>query len=83
MRTTRETVTFDHPFSLMAVDDLQPAGTYMIDIDEELIEGLSFLAYRRIATTIYLPLHQGNHASVQAVRVDPWELPAAHEEPPA
>ena len=60
MRTTRETVTFDHPFSLMAVDDLQPAGTYTIDIDEELIEGLSFLAYRRVATTIYLPLIQGN-----------------------
>ena len=39
MRTTRETVTFNHPFSLMAVDDLQPAGAYMIDIDEELIEG--------------------------------------------
>jgi hypothetical protein len=84
MRTTRETVTFDHPFSLMAVDDVQPAGTYMIDIDEELIEGLSFLAYRRIATTIYLPLHQGSHGSVQAaVRVDPRELTAAHEEPPA
>jgi hypothetical protein len=83
MRTTRETVTFDHPFSLMAVDDLQPAGTYTIDIDEELIEGLSFLAYRRIATTIYLPLHQGIRGSVQAVRVDPRELTAAHEEPPA
>jgi hypothetical protein len=83
MRTTRETVIFDHPFSLMAVDDVQPAGTYLIDIDEELIEGLSFLAYRRIATTIYLPLHQGHLGSVQAVRVDPRELTAAHEEPPS
>jgi hypothetical protein len=82
MRTARESITFDHPFSLMAVDDLQPAGTYMIDIDEELIEGLSFLAYRRIATTIYLPLHQGNHGSVQAIRVDPQELAAAHQETP-
>jgi hypothetical protein len=68
----------------MAVDDLQPAGTYMIDIDEELIEGLSFLAYRRIATTIYVALVQGNHGSVQAIRVDPQELAAAHlETPPA
>ena len=57
MRTTRESITFDHPFSLTAVDKLQPAGTYAVDIDEELIEGLSFLAYRRVATTIYLPLH--------------------------
>ena len=82
MRTTRESITFDHPFSLTAVDKLQPAGTYAVDIDEELIEGLSFLAYRRVATTIYLPLIEGNHGSVQAVRVDPRELTAAHQETP-
>jgi len=78
MRTTRETVTFDRPFSLSAVDEVQPAGTYTVEIDEELIEGLSFLAYRRIATTIYLPLRQGGAGSVQAVKVDPQELAAAH-----
>jgi hypothetical protein len=82
MRTTRESITFDHPFSLTAVDKLQPAGTYAVDIDEELIEGLSFLAYRRVATTIYLPLVQDNHGSVQAIRVDPQELAAAHQETP-
>ena len=82
MRTTRESITFDHPFSLTAVDKLQPAGTYAVDIDEELIEGLSFLAYRRVATTIYLPLVQGNHSSVQAIRVDPQELTAAHRQMP-
>ena len=84
MRTTRESITFDHPFSLTAVDKVQPAGTYAVDIDEELIEGLSFLAYRRVATTIYLPLIQGNPSSVQAVGVDPQELTAAHQgTPPA
>jgi hypothetical protein len=82
MRTTRESMTFDHPFLLAAVDKLQPAGTYAVDIDEELIEGLSFLAYRRVATTIYLPLHQGSRGSVQAIRVDPQELTAAHQETP-
>jgi hypothetical protein len=76
MRTTRETVTFDQPFSLYAVDGVQPAGTYTVEIDEDLIEGLSFLAYRRIATTIYLPLRYGGAGSVQAVRVDPRELDA-------
>ena len=84
MRTTRASITFDRPFSLTAVDGVQPAGTYAVEIDEELIEGLSFLAYRRIATTIYLPLHQGNQGSVQAVRVEPRELTAAQREmPPA
>ena len=77
MRTTRESVTFDRPFSLRAVDEVQPAGTYAVDVDEELIEGLSFLAYRRVATTIYLPLRAGGSGSVQAVRVDSRELDAA------
>ena len=74
MRTTRQNVTFDQPFSLYAIDEVQPAGTYAVDVDEELIEGLSFLAYQRVATTIYLPLRQGGAGSVQAIRVDPGEL---------
>jgi hypothetical protein len=77
MRTTRETVTFDHPFSLCAVDGVQPAGTYTVETDEDLIEGVSFLAYRRVATTIYLPLRCGGPGSLQAVRVDPRELDEA------
>jgi hypothetical protein len=77
MRTTRQMVTFDQPFSLSAVDEVQPAGTYAVDVDEEIIEGLSFLAYQRVATTIYLPLPRGGAGSVQAVRVDPAEMPNA------
>ncbi len=75
MRTTRHTVTFDRPFALSALDEVQPAGSYEIDVDEELIEGLSFLAYRRVATTIYLPLRANGAGSVQAIRVQPGELP--------
>ena len=73
MRTTRQIVAFDEPFSLYAVDEVQPAGTYAVDVDEELIEGLSFLAYQRVATTIYLPVASGS-TSLQAIRVDPGEL---------
>ncbi len=79
MRTTRESVTFAHPFSLDGIEGLQPAGTYAVDIDEDLIEGLSFLAYRRVSTTIYLPLASGGRGSVQAVRVDPRELDTAQK----
>ena len=79
MRTTRESITFDRPFFLSAVGEVQPAGTYTLEIDEELIEGLSLLAYRRVATTIYLPLPGRGAGSVQAVTVDPRELAAAHD----
>src|SRR5918995_3508313 len=77
MRTKREFVTFDRPFALGAIDGVQPAGTYAVDVDEELIEGLSFLAYRRVGTTTFLPLRRGGASSVQAVRVEPGELTAA------
>jgi hypothetical protein len=77
MRTTRHTMTFALPFSLSAVDDIQPAGTYTVAVDEEPIEGLSFLAYRRVATTIFLPVAK-RAGSIEAVIVDPHELAAAH-----
>ena len=76
-------VTFDRPFSLSCVDGVQPAGTYAVEIDEELMEGLSVLAYRRVATTIYLPLRDRGKGSVQAVRVDPGELITAHDLAPS
>jgi hypothetical protein len=55
MRTHRETVIFHRPFSLEGVGRLLPAGSYEIVTDEELIEGLSFPAYRRVATTMLVP----------------------------
>ena len=78
MRTTREPVTFAHDYLLDGAEGVQPAGTYDVEVDEELIEGVSFLAYRRVATTIYLPLGSEAVGSHQAVRVDPGELEAVH-----
>ena len=49
-RTHRKTVIFHGPFSLEGIGRLLPAGSYEIVTDEELIEGLSFPVYRRIAT---------------------------------
>lgn len=55
MRSRRETVTFQHPFRLRGVDRLLPAGAYEVVTDEEMIEGLSFPAFRRVATMIMVP----------------------------
>ncbi len=41
------------PFVLPGVDGLQPAGTYDVDTDEESIDDVSFLAWRRVATMIH------------------------------
>ena len=79
MRTSRRTVTFTRPFSLRGIDGVQPAGAYTVETDEEPLEGLSFAAYRRIATTIFLPSRPGDVVSGQLVAVDPSQLEAAEE----
>ena len=55
IRSRRETVTFQHPFRIKGIDRLLPAGGYEVITDEEMIEGLSFAAFRRVATMIMVP----------------------------
>jgi hypothetical protein len=55
IRSRRETVTFRHPFRIRGIDRLLPPGAYEVITDEEMIEGLSFPAYRRVATMIMVP----------------------------
>jgi len=45
VRTSRKSVTFTQPFSLSGIDKVQPAGTYTVETEEELLPGLSFPAY--------------------------------------
>jgi hypothetical protein len=52
---SRETTATSRAFVLSDVDRPLPAGTYRIVVDEEDIPGLSFLAFRRTATMLYLP----------------------------
>jgi hypothetical protein len=59
IRSRRETVTFKHPFRIRGVDRLLPAGSYEVITDEEMIEGLSFAAFRRVATMIEVPAETG------------------------
>ncbi|MFV1876622.1 hypothetical protein [Nioella sp.] len=61
MRSTRSTVRFSTPFTLSGYSDELPAGDYEILVEEELLQGLSFEAYRRTAT--YLTVRgRGRHA---------------------
>lgn len=52
-RTTKAAVTFTRPFSLSGFDGEQPAGPYSVETDEELLDGVSFPAYRRTETRMY------------------------------
>jgi len=78
-RTTSKTVTFTHPFQLSGTDEVQPAGTYTVETDEELLETSLLLppAYRRISTLLRLPANAIKGTGLtQMVEIDPLELAA-------
>jgi len=61
------------------VDRLLPPADYQVVTEEELIESLSFLAYRRVSTTMIVPGEAGS-TTVETVTIDPLDLQAAQEE---
>jgi hypothetical protein len=77
MRTTSRMVTFIHPFNLSGMDKEQPAGTYTVETDEELLQTLSLPAYKRISTLIRLPARPRSTMVTQIVEINPQELAAA------
>ena len=78
-RTTHSSVTFLHPFSLVGLDGVQPAGTYTIETVEETVDNLSFVAYRRVSTTIVVPAVGTPTRQRQVVTINPQDLEAAQK----
>jgi hypothetical protein len=76
-RQTRKSVVFKHPFKLSGVDRILPPGDYRVVTDEEQIEEVSFPAYRRVATMIFVPV--GNASTVEMVTIAPQDLEAAQQ----
>ena len=73
-RTTSRTVIFVRPFQLDAADGEHPPGIYVIETEEELLQSVSFPAYRRVSTTIHCRTRDG---ITRFVTVDPSVLDAA------
>ena len=73
-RSRRETITFQHPFRLRGVDRLLPPGAYEVITDEEMIEGLSFPAFRRVATMIMVPAAQNAAMAMEMVSIGSVDL---------
>ena len=79
IRTSKKTVTFRRPFVLGGFDEVLPAGAYSVETDEELLEGISFPAYRQVLTVIHLHPKPGRPGLTQTLTIDPNELDAAVE----
>ncbi|MGA8901774.1 hypothetical protein [Bradyrhizobium sp.] len=72
-RSRRETVTFQHQFRIRGIDRLLPPGSYEVITDEEMIEGLSFPAFRRVATMIMVPA-AGQNSAMEMVSIGSVDL---------
>jgi hypothetical protein len=77
-RSLSRTVVFNRPFLLKGIDRELPAGAYRVVTDEELIEGISFPVYRRVATMMFVPSPIGI-SSIEMATIDPTDLQAALE----
>ena len=76
IRTSRTTVTFTQSFQIDGMNESQPPGDYRVDMDEELLEGASFLAYRRVAALIHPPAIARRQSRIQVVRLASAEFDA-------
>jgi hypothetical protein len=74
MRSRRETITFKRPFRIKGIDrQLQP-GAYEVITDEEMIEGLSFASFRRVATMIMVPGAAPRSSSMEMISIAAADL---------
>ncbi len=76
VRTTSKTVTFTQPFNLSGMEEMQPAGTYTVETDEEPLQTSFLPAYRRISTLMRLTTRPRGMVLTQIVEVNPLELAA-------
>jgi hypothetical protein len=78
-RSRTEVLVFQKPFRMKGVDRTLPAGKYNLVTEEELLEGLSFPAYRRVSTTILVPSER-SASSIEMITVDPQDVSAAKDQ---
>jgi hypothetical protein len=76
-RSRRETVHFKHPFRIKGIDRLLAPGAYEVITDEEMIEGLSFASFRRVATMIMVPAAAPRTSSMEMISIGSVDLSGA------
>jgi hypothetical protein len=79
MRSRRETVTFKHPFRIKGIERQLQAGAYEVVTDEEMIEGLSFPCFRRVATMIMVPAAAPHQSSTEMISISSVDLADAQQ----
>lgn len=76
-RMVTSMVTFNRPFVLDEIDSELPAGTYRVETEEETLDNISFIAYRRVATHFFAPSRPGVSSTAQMWMIHPRGLERA------
>jgi hypothetical protein len=76
-RSTTSSVAFAHPFRIPGYEDELPAGSYEVIVDEDLLEGLSFEAYRRTGTFLLVGGRPGRRGQTEMRPINWSDLEAA------
>jgi hypothetical protein len=79
-RSRRETIQFRHPFRIKGIDRLLAPGAYEVITDEEMIEGLSFASFRRVATMIMVPGAAPRPSSMEMISISAIDLADAQRD---
>jgi hypothetical protein len=77
LRSRRETVHFRHPFHIKGIDRQLAPGDYEVITDEEMIEGLSFPSFRRVATMIMVPGEPPRRSLAEMISISAVDLSEA------
>jgi hypothetical protein len=77
VRTTRAVASFKEPFLLRALEGMQPAGDYNVYYEDELIQGLSRVAYRRVSTILQTPSISSPQDQSRLVSISETDLEVA------
>jgi hypothetical protein len=78
-RSRREQIIFRHSFRIKGIERELAAGIYEVVTDDEMIEGLSFPCFRRLATMIMVPGASPHGSSIEMISISPLDLSDARD----
>jgi hypothetical protein len=83
-RVRASTVTFGRPFFLQKINRELPAGPYAIETDEESLEDISTLAFRRVGIRLFVPRIAGrSDEEMWTIRPQDFDFVLANDRAPA
>lgn len=83
-RVRASTVTFGRPFFLQKINRELPAGPYAIETDEESLEDISTLAFRRVGIRLFVPRIAGrSEDEMWTIRPQDFDIVLANDRAPA